>query len=687
MNFIESFLKIYFDFHKDNFFYFTVIFFLIFFIPILFKRINLPFVFGYILLGIILGPNSLGILERTPAIEFFAKFGILYIMFLAGLELDLNEFLKNKNRSIVFGSSTFFIPLILAFLLCYYILDYGFLASLLTASMFSTHTLLSYPIVSKFGLVKREEVAISVGGTIITDTAVLLLFIFIVNHSKGNLNLDFIFQFLILFTIFFLIMFFLIPKIAGWFFQKIEGEKYSQLAFVFTIIFFSAYLSEISYLEPIIGAFASGIALNRLIPNSSVLMSRIEFIGNTIFIPIFMIFVGMIININLLFKDWNTFKIAIILSIGAIISKGIASYFLKLVFPYSWNQVNLIFGLTSAHAAATLAVILVGFELKIIDEYILNGTIILIMLTSLFSSFLTEFVSKKIILEEETKLEKEKELDTQETVLIPVVNLEKMHRLIEFSLLITSNHSVGSLNILTVVPNDELAESNILKAKAKIENYILHNSIEDTKKFNIIAAIDQNPVSGITTKAKETMADLVILGWPTKATLLEKFIGGEKLKNIINNIYKNIFICDLQNSLTLNKRIILFLANHSEKEYGFEFALKKIFMISLELNIPLYILCNQTVYNYIQNILKKEPMYKKINLNFISYYWNEWPDLEIIFQNIQKEDLVVFLCSRKGYISYMSIYDSIFDELNSTLKSNNKIVIYPQQSIVEKVIV
>lgn len=675
---LESFNR---EFAESYFFDFTIIFFLIFFIPILFKRFNLPFVFGYIIFGMFLGPNGLAWVAKSVSIEFFAKVGILYIMFLAGLELDLREFQKNRNKSIVFGSSTFFIPLILAFVLCYFFLKYDFLASLLTASMFSTHTLLAYPIVSKFGLIKREEVAITVGGTIITDTLVLLLFIFIVNHSKGNLNLDFIIQFLILFAIFSILMFYFIPKISNWFFQKLQAEKYSQLAYVFSVIFFSAFLSEISYLEPIIGAFASGLALNRLIPNSSILMHRIELIGNTIFIPIFMIFVGMIIDLNLLFKDWGTFKIAIVLSLGAIVSKGIASYILKLIFHYSWNQVNLIFGLSSAHAAATLAVILVGFELNIIDEYILNGTIILIMLTSLFSSFLTEYTSKKILLEEETSIEKEKEFDTQETILIPIVNLETMNTIIEFTLLINSDTSSKSLNILTVVPNDELAEANILKTKSKIEHFLVQNSSEDGNKFNIIAAIDQNPVSGITTKAKEIMADVIILGWPSKTSILAKFLGGDKLKNLINNIYKNIFICNLNNSIMLNKRIILFLGNHSEKELGFEFSIKKIITLAKTLGIPLYIMCNQTIQNKITNLIPR----KKLDLHFISYQWNDWKDLELIFNNIKKEDLVVFVCSRKGYVSYINLYESIFEELNRYLSNNNKIVVYLQQSEIEKI--
>ncbi len=677
-----SFINFHIELSKNIFFDFTIIFFLIFFIPIVFKRFNLPYVFGFILFGIFLGPHGLAWINKSVSLDFFAKVGILYIMFLAGLELDLREFQKNKNKSIVFGNLTFFVPLILAFILCYYFLEYNFLASLLTASMFSTHTLLAYPIVSKFGLVKREEVAITVGGTIITDTLVLLLFIFIVNHFKGKLNLDFVSQFLFLFAIFLIIMFYLIPKISNWFFQKLQAEKYSQLAYVFTVIFFSAFLSEICYLEPIIGAFASGLALNRLIPNSSILMHRIELIGNTIFIPIFMIFVGMIIDLNLLFKDWETFKIAIILSLGAILSKGIASYLLKLIFPYSWNQVNLIFGLSSAHAAATLAVILVGYELKIIDEYILNGTIILIMLTSLFSSFLTEYTSRKIILEEETIIEKEKEFDTQETILIPVVNFENMNALIEFTLLINSDTYSQSLNILTVVPNDELAESNILKAKAKIENFLLQNSSEDGNKFNIIAAIDQNPVSGITIKAKEIMADMIILGWPSKTSKLEKLFSGEKLINLVNSIYKNIFICNFHYSITTNKRIMLFLGNHSEKELGFEFSIKKILSLAKALRIPLYVLCNQTIQNKIIQLMNV----KKLDVHFISYQWNDWNDLEIIFNNLQKEDLVIFLCSRKGYVSYVSYYDSIFEELNRYLPLNDKIVVYSQQSMIEKTI-
>ncbi|MFN3604368.1 MAG: cation:proton antiporter [Leptonema sp. (in: bacteria)] len=682
--FISNFVSIYSEAQKNNFFYFTIIFFLISVIPILFKRMNLPFVFGFILFGMVLGPHGLALIERTPVIEFFSKIGLLYIMFLAGLELDFREFQKNKHKSIVFGSLTFWVPLFIAFFLCYKILHFDFLASLMVSIMFSTHTLLAYPIVSKYNLVKREEVAITVGGTIITDTLVLLLFIFIVNHSKGKLDYEFTLQFLLIFAIFYMIMFYLIPKISSWFFQKIESEKYIQLAYVFSVIFFSVYLAEISYLEPIIGAFAAGLALNRMIPNTSLLMQRIDLIGNAIFIPIFMIFVGMVIDVNLLFKDIQTLKIALILSFGAILSKGVASYILKLFYPFNWKQVNLIFGLSSAHAAATLAVILVGYELNLVDEYILNGTIILIMFTSLFSSLLTEHTSKKILLEEEKEIEKIKELDTQETILIPVVNLETMHRLIELSLLMVPPNSSNSLNILTVVPNDELAESNILNTKSKIENFLMNNSPESINKFNIITAIDQNPVSGIAIKAKEIMAEMVVLGWPSRTNILEKFFAGEKLQNMIHTIYKNIFICNLENPITWNHRIMFFLGEYSEKEPGFEFVFRKITLLCKKLSIPMYILCNQNTQNAVQEFLKN--FKNKIEIHFISFLWKDFEDLDLVLNNVRLEDLVIFLCSRKGYVSYINAYDSIFEKLNKYLKNNNKIVIYPQQRILEKVI-
>ncbi|MDW7975207.1 MAG: cation:proton antiporter [Leptospiraceae bacterium] len=666
------------QFHKNNYLFFFIIFLLIFIIPILSKKINFPYIFVLILMGIILGPNNTKIIEKTPIIDFFAKVGLIYIMFLAGLELNLSEFKQNKHKSLTFGMFTFWLPLLLSFPLCYYVIGLDLLGSLLVSSMFSTHTLIAYPIVSKLGLTQREEVVISVSGTMITDTLVLLLFIFISNYAKGVMEANFVVFFLVAFSVYLLFIFLVLTKIAKWIFQKVESETHLQLALVFSFIFLSVYLAESIYLEAIIGAFAAGLALNRYIPSSSVLMQRITFVGNAIFIPIFLISVGMIIDPKVLFKDFRTFGIAILLSVVAIITKGVAAYAMGLFFPMRRDQMTLLYGLTSAHAAATLAIMLVGFELKIVDEVILNSTIILIMLTSLFSSFLTDYIAKKIALQSEQT----PSIEETENILIPVVNLNAMDKLIQLAKLL-QNHSSHPIHILTVVENNKKAEENIQKAKRNIENYILQNTSEKDHNFQLIAAIETNPASGIAIKAREIMANIIILGWPSKVSLLDKLLGIQKIKTIIENSEKNILITNIQYPLHFSKKVYLFLSEFLEKEKNIEYILTKIFEVFQKLNLEINLVANPKTYEEIQKFIPKNTL----KIRHIQQDWKEKKDLEKIFREIHNEDLVVFFCARKGFISYHDIFDSLIDILDETLPKNNKILIYPRQETSESVYV
>ena len=279
---------------------FSLILFIILLSPILLRKLNIPGIIGLIISGVVIGPFGLNILEKNSAIDLFSTIGLLYIMFIAGLELDMNEFKSNKNKSLVFGFFTFIFPLAIGFPVCYFFLEYDFNASFLTSSMFATHTLVAYPIVSKLGVSKNQAVAITVGGTILTDTAVLIILAVIMGNSQGNLNMAFWIRLGISLSVFSAIMFRIIPRIANWFFRKLESEKHSHYIFVLSIVFFAAFLAELAGVEPIIGAFVAGLALNKLIPHSSALMNRIQFIGNSLFIPFFLISVGMLVDVSVI---------------------------------------------------------------------------------------------------------------------------------------------------------------------------------------------------------------------------------------------------------------------------------------------------------------------------------------------------------------------------------------------------
>ena len=657
---------------------FSLILFIILLAPILLKRLNIPGIIGLIISGVVIGPYGFNLLENNFAIKLFSTIGLLYIMFIAGLELDLNEFKTHKNKSILFGFFTFIIPISIGFPVCYYLLDYDFNASFLTASMFATHTLVAYPIVSKLGIAKNQAVAITVGGTILTDTAVLIILAVILGKSQGSLDQSFWIRLIVSLAVFSAIMFLVIPRVAKWFFKKLESEKHMHYIFVLSVVFFAAFLAEVAGIEPIIGAFVAGLALNPLIPHSSALMNRIEFIGNSLFIPFFLISVGMLVDVSVILSGPMAIIIALTLSVVAIFSKWIAALFTQLIFKYTRAQRQVIFGLSGAHAAATLAVILVGYQAKILDENILNGTIILILITCVVASFAAEKSAKKIVLSEEGDISVDQlknQLNYNEQILIPVANLALVENLLDFALIIKDKNSTNPVTLLSVVPNNNEAEMNIMKYRKELEKFILQGSASESS-VNTITTIDHNPASGIARAAKEIMADFVIIGWPQKTGFIDK-IFGEKTDSIINNVDKGLVLCRFVRPLIEKKKLVFICPPFTEKENGFPTIVQKVFRISQEYSIPVILYSEEKTYQVVQQIMKALKLTGKVTFKPFSY----WEDFLVITKDISPSDLIVFIASRRGSVSYAPHLERIPDKFERYMNQNNLIVVYPQENV------
>lgn len=654
---------------------FSVILFIILLSPILLRKLNIPGIIGLIISGVVIGPHGLNILENDAAIALFSTIGLLYIMFIAGLELDLNEFKTNRNKSLLFGLFTFSIPLLIGFPVCYYLLGYDFNASFLTASMFATHTLVAYPIVSKLGVSKNQAVAITVGGTILTDTAVLIILAVIMGNSQGNLGQEFWIRLSVSLAIFSAIMFLVIPRIAKWFFRKLESEKHSHYIFVLSVVFFAAFLAEVAGVEPIIGAFVAGLALNKLIPHSSALMNRIEFLGNSLFIPFFLISVGMLVDVSVILSGPMALIIAGTLSLVAISGKWLAALLTQLVFHYSKAQRQLIFGLSGAHAAATLAVILVGFRAGILDENILNGTIILILITCIVASFATEKSAKTIMIESENDIENLSSMNgaQNEHILLPIADIETLEKLLEFTIYIKDKKSVNPVSILSVVSNNSEAELNILKTRNKLESFVKQASASETN-VNIITTIDHHAASGIARISREIMADIIVLGWPRKVGLIDKIIG-RKVESILNNTDKSTFICHIAKPLATHKRVVVFAPPLSEHEYGFEKWLVKIAKLAQELSIPIVMYANDATISAVGKVVNAE----KLAANITSLPFDDWEDILVLARHIHEDDLFALVSARRGAASYMPLLDTLPFKMEKHFTVNSRIVIYPQQ--------
>lgn len=658
---------------------FTLILSIILLSPILLKRLNIPGIIGLIISGVIIGPYGLHILEKNSAVDLFSTIGLLYIMFIAGLELDLNEFKANRNKSLLFGLFTFALPLAIGFPVMRYLLGYDFNASFLTASMFATHTLVAYPIVSRLGVSKNQAVAVTVGGTILTDTAVLIILAVIIGKSHGTLDLDFWVKLVVSLGIFSAFMFLVIPRVAKWFFRKLENEKHSHYIFVLTVVFLAAFLAELAGVEAIIGAFVAGLALNKLIPHSSALMNRIEFIGNALFIPFFLISVGMLVDVSVLTHGTSALIVAGTLTVVAITGKWLAAWLTQHVFKYTKAQGGIIFGLSSAHAAATLAVILVGYREHILDESILNGTILLILVTCMVASFATEKAAKRVVIETPDDgsdlLPANGQVD--EHILVPSASLMGMEKLLEFAIYLKDKRSPKPISVLTVVSNNDEAELNILKARSKLDEFVRQAAAAEVK-LNVLTTIDHNPAAGIVRTSREVMADLIVLSWPHRAGFFDRFLG-DKLGTILQQVDKTVFVVHFEQPLVTHKRIVCAVPPMAEYEKGFDLWTSKIMKLAQELSVPVVMHCNAATGKAVVRTLERG----KVAAPLTIAPFTDWEDFLILSRSVRETDLFVLVAARKGAASHINELDGLPAKLEKYFAANNRVVLFPQQFSVQ----
>ncbi len=659
---------------------FSMLLLIILLSPIILRKLKIPALIGLIISGVIIGPNGLEIISetvkaKTGFVGLFSTFGLLYIMFMAGLELDMQEFKRYKNKSIAFGALTFFVPLLLGFPVCKYALGLSDIASLLTASMFATHTLVAYPIVSKYGISKMEAVAIAIGGTILTDTAVLIILAVISGSEGGVINTNVLIHLAVTLSIFSLIMFWIIPRIARWFFSKLESERSSHYIFVLSILFFAAFLAEAAGVEPIIGAFVAGLVLNKLIPHSSALMNRIEFIGNSLFIPFFLISVGMVVNLRELAQDPWAWAIAGILTSFAIFSKFLAAWITQLLFKMSSTERQVIFGLSTAHAAATLAVINVGYTMGILSIDIVNGTVILILITSMTASFVTENAGKKLLIEQSKNELLESPALRSQHVMVAANELKGNEQLLDFSILITDKKVINPISVVSVLDNDGEAEKRIRRSRKHMDDFITHYSGGEIS-VQALATIDHNFSSGIGRVSKELAADIVVLNDHSKINLLKRLIGSDR-QHLLSVCDKTVFFCHFDRPFSSYRSIAIICPPFADLESSFSLWLERIIRISKELNCTIDVFSTSETFEKIESYM----IFRKVSAT-ITHSLIGHPDEAIVELETKKQiTLVVSILARVGSVSSFIGVDALPMRIEKQLSHLDRIFIYPSQHL------
>lgn len=643
---------------------------IILFAPLLFRRFRIPGIIGLILAGVLIGPNSFHILESTSSFELLSKTGLLYIMFLAGLEIDMQEFKNNRSKSLIFGALTFFIPIVIGYLVCIYVFQFSFWPALLLASMFSTHTLLSYPIVSNMGIVKNRAVQIAFGGTIITDAAVLILLGIITNLVTGDMSGTFWLKLILSLSLLVFSTLYVLPKLSRWFFRNVEAQASSQYIYVLAVVFIAGFLSELAGVEPIIGAFLAGLGLNKVVPHSSILMNRIVFIGNTLFIPFFLISAGMLVDLRLFTKGTDALVFAGVLSFVAVLTKYIAALLTGAMFKYNRNETNILFGLSVSHAAATLAVIKVGFDIHLFDQHVINGTIILILISCMVSSFVSERAARKIAIAEKDVVKKSN--DRIERILIPVSNPENIQRLIDFALLIKDDNSQEPIYPLSIVEDDEDADEKINVVRKVIEGVVEQIASGDSK-VEVLKKVDLSIVDGIARTAKAyNITDIIISYKAQQGT--GNFMFGSIADNLLTKSKQSIIISKIIQPLNTYQRVKIVLSPNAELENGFYRAVQNINKIARQVGDEVSVFGTNATIKAFSSVINDRKR------SFFKYTETEDFKESKIINEVQEDDLFVFLSARKQTISY----DFHVDDMPKLLNRNNEFtsftVVYPELS-------
>ncbi len=556
--------------------------------PLLFERFRLPGIVGLILAGVVVGPEGLGLLERSSNIILLGTIGLLFLMFMAGLETSLDDFKNNGDKAIVFGLATFMAPMILG-TVAMMLLGYGILGAVLVASCFASHTLLALPILSKLGIMRSSAVNTTLGGTLITNVLALLVLAVVVKAYEGELTIGFWLFLIPALTIYTFATLWGVPKLGRWFFHKFGHDESAEFIFVLATLFVVSYLAGLIEIEPIIGAFLAGIALTPLIPQLSPLMNRIQFIGNTLFVPFFLISVGMLIDPLVLIREPKSLLVAAVMIVAELISKFVAAWITGKWFGYKFESVMVMFGLSIAQAASTLAAITVAYQIELVDRTTVNGIVIMILFTCIASPLVTEKWGRQVTSADKTAQTESKTDFLAQRVLVPVANPNNEDNLLNLALILAKT-AQGILLPLNVLSDRDFPVSS----EARMQQIKLLETAETlahaaNTRVETIARVDDEIDRGIVRTAIERNASLVVCGWKGYSTYQDNFFGST-IDNVALQLPIPVLITRFVQPIANTARVFLALTKRQALSVEFAQTLTIAQLLAAELKTSLEVL-------------------------------------------------------------------------------------------------
>ena len=666
---------------KDATLIFFVVLLIILFAPIIMGKLRIPHIIGMVLAGVLVGPHGLNILARDSSFELFGNVGLYYIMFLAGLEMDMESMKKSTAQYVIFGLLTCLVPFAITFVSALLFMDYGTYPSLLLGTIMASNTLIAYPIVSRYGLQHNGTVSLSVGSSMISLFLALVLLAAIVEAHGGQGGWLFWLLFVVKIAAFCALSILLIPRLTRYFLRR-YSDAVMQFIFVLAILSLSAAMSAAIGLEGIFGAFFSGLILNRYIPHVSPLMNRIEFIGNALFIPYFLIGVGMLINIGTLFDGGDVVWVVLFIVFFGTFGKALAAYLSAFLFRLPLSSAHMMFGLTSAHAAGAIAMIMVGINLEVapgvnmVSDDMLNGVIVMILFTCVISTLVTEAASKQIILREKRHVSVEEHLqaDTDERICLCVKYEDIAPQLLDLAIHMRNPSLRREIVTLNVVYDDATTAAAYREQGLRLLEKLQRQASASDVRLLTQVRLATNIANGIKHAFKETASSEIIMGMHVHTEVSPKF-WGEFIQSLYNGLNRQIVLTRFVQPLNTLRRIQVAVPSRAEFEPGFHRWLERLTRLAENLECRIEFHGREDCLELISDYISQRHPSVRGEYTFMAH-WNELPRLA---ETIHDDHLFVVVTARKGTVSYKNALERLPNELTAHFSGKNLMIIFPDQ--------
>ena len=659
----------------------TLIFFVVLLIillaPIIMGKLRIPHIIGMVLAGMLIGEHGLNILERDNSFELFGKVGLLYIMFLAGLEMDMESVKKNSKRILWFGLLSCLVPLLLTYFMAMWLLDYSSTASFLLGCIMASNTLIAYPIISRYGMSRHPSVMLSVGASMLAIFMALMMLAALSASYGENVGIGFWLLFLLKFAAFCALSIWGIPKVTRYFLRR-YSDAVMQFIYVLAVMFLSAALSEAIGVEGIVGAFIAGLILNRYIPHVSPLMNRIEFTGNAIFVPYFLIGVGMLIDVSSLFDGWRMLGVVALTVFFGTFGKALAAYISSLLFRLTKAEGHMMFGLTCAHAAGAIAMVMVGMRLEVspghylVNDEMLNGVVIMILITCIISTMMTEKAAQELTLAG-THRPASSGSPAGEKVLLCVKYPDIAPQLLELAIMMRNPKRNRGLVGLNVVYDDVNASSHREAGLQLLERLQQRASAADLQMQTQVR-LSTNIANGIKHAFREFGCSEIIMGMHVHTDVNPKF-WGEFLQSLYNGLNRQIVLTRFVQPLNTLRRIQVVVPSRAEFEPGFHRWLERLARMAGNLDCRIQFHGRNESLELIREYINNHHPSVRAEYTFMAH-WNELPKLA---ENIREDHMFVIITARKGTISYKNALERLPQELMQHFSGKNLMILFPDQ--------